>query len=82
MDDAQLLNRISVNPEIFAGKPIIRGHRLAVDHVLGMLAAGETVENILSSYKWLERNDITACLLYAQKVLANERVEPLIRTGM
>ena len=47
MDEAALLSRITVNPKIFGGKPIIRGHRLAVEHVLGMLAAGSTPEEIL-----------------------------------
>jgi uncharacterized protein (DUF433 family) len=42
MTETDLLARISVNPKIFSGKPIIRGHRIAVEHVLGMLAAGDT----------------------------------------
>ena len=77
MDELKLLQRITVNPEIFGGKPIIRGHRLAVEHVLGMLAAGDTPENILESYPWLEREDIQACLLYARRIAANERIESL-----
>ncbi len=47
MDEKALLERITVNPAIFAGKPIIRGRRLAVEHVLGMLAAGDTPETVL-----------------------------------
>ena len=47
MIEEQLLERIQVNPEIFGGKPIIRGLRIAVEHVLGMLAAGDTPEAIL-----------------------------------
>jgi uncharacterized protein (DUF433 family) len=50
MDETTLLNRITVNPQIFGGKPIIRGRRLAVEHVLGMLAAGDSPETILESY--------------------------------
>lgn len=65
-----LLKRITVNPRIFGGKPIIRGHRLAVEHVLGMLAAGDPPETILEGYSWLEIEDIRACLLYAQQRLA------------
>ena len=57
-----LLARITVNPAIFAGKPIIRGHRLAVEHVLGMLAAGDPPETILKGYAWLEPDGIRACL--------------------
>ncbi len=66
MDETKLLERITVNPAIFAGKPIIRGQRLAVEHVLGMLAAGDTVESILANYPWLEREDVQACLVYAE----------------
>jgi uncharacterized protein (DUF433 family) len=67
-----------VNPQIFGGKPIIRGRRLAVEHVLGMLAAGDTPETILEGYPWLEREDILACLAYAHRLVAHERVEPLL----
>ena len=63
MDAQKLLERITVNPKIFNGKPMIRGRRLAVDHVLGMLAAGDTPETILEGYPWLEREDIQACLM-------------------
>jgi len=78
MSETELLERITVNPEIFAGKPIIRGRRLAVEHVLGMLAAGDTPETILEGYPWLEPEDIQACLVYARRLVAHERVEPLI----
>jgi uncharacterized protein (DUF433 family) len=71
-----LLDRITVNPAIFSGKPILRGHRLAVEHVLGMLAAGDTPETILAGYPWLEADDVRACLVYAQRLVAHERVEP------
>jgi uncharacterized protein (DUF433 family) len=77
MDDENLLKRITVNPQIFGGKPIVRGRRLAVEHVLGMLAAGDTFETILEGYPWLEREDILACLVYARRLVGHERVEPL-----
>lgn len=77
MDEQGLLKRITVNPKIFGGKPIIRGRRLAVEHVLGMLAAGDTPETILQGYPWLEPTDIQACLAYAHRVVGHERVEPL-----
>jgi uncharacterized protein (DUF433 family) len=77
MDDENLLKRITVNPQIFGGKPIIRGRRLAVEHILGMLAAGDTFETILQGYPWLEREDILACLVYARRLVGHERVEPL-----
>lgn len=78
MDEQELLERITVNPKMFGGKPIIRGRRLAVEHVLGMLAAGDTPETILQGYPWLEKEDIQACLVYARRVVGHERVEPLI----
>lgn len=78
MDETQLLQRITVNPEIFGGKPIIRGRRLAVEHILGMLAAGDTSETLLEEYPWLEPEDIQACLIYARRLVGHERVEPLI----
>jgi uncharacterized protein (DUF433 family) len=62
MDEKILLKRITINPKIFGGKPIIRGRRLAVEHILGMLAAGDTVDTILEGYPWLELEDILACL--------------------
>ena len=74
-----LLNRITVNPRIFGGKPIVRGRRLAVEHVLGMLAAGDTVETILAGYPWLEREDVLACIAYAHRLIEHERVELLIQ---
>jgi uncharacterized protein (DUF433 family) len=75
MNDKKLIERITVNPEIFGGKPIIRGKRLAVEHVLGMLAAGDTPETILKGYDWLEPEDIQACLLYAHRLVSHERIE-------
>lgn len=81
MNEQKLLERITVNPQIFGGKPIIRGRRLAVEHVLGMLAAGDTPETILEGYPWLEREDIQACMVYAHKLVAHERVEPFMETG-
>jgi uncharacterized protein (DUF433 family) len=73
-----LLARITADPAIFGGKPIIRGHRLAVEHVLGMLAAGDTPETILKGYAWLEPDDIRACLVYARRVVGHERIEPAL----
>ena len=78
MRERKLLERITVNPTIFGGKPIIRGRRLAVEHVLGMLAAGDTPETILEGYPWLEPQDVQACLLYARRLVGHERIEPLL----
>lgn len=78
MEAEKYLERITVNPAIFRGKPIIRGRRLAVEHVLGMLAVGDSIETILKGYPWLEREDVLACLVYARRIVGHERVEPLI----
>ncbi len=78
MDEERLLERITANPKIFGGKPIIRGRRLAVEHVLGMLAAGDSAESLLEGYPWLELEDIQACLVYARRLVGHERVEPLL----
>ena len=82
MEENKLLERITVNPKIFGGKPIIRGRRLAVEHVLGMFAASDTPEMILQGYPWLEKDDIKACLVYARRLVGHERIEPfLLETG-
>lgn len=78
MDEQKILERITVNLDIFGGKPIIRGRRLAVEHILGMLAAGDSPKTILEGYPWLEPDDIQACLIYACRLVGHERIEPLI----
>jgi uncharacterized protein (DUF433 family) len=78
MNEDELLQRITVDPAIFGGKPIVRGRRLAVEHVLGMLAAGDSPETLLQGYQWLELDDIRACLAYAHRLVAHERVEPRV----
>ncbi len=77
MNQEQLIKRISFDPEIFGGKPIIRGRRLAVEHVLDMLAAGDNPDTILQGYPWLEPADIQACLVYASLLARHERIELL-----
>ncbi len=66
MNEAELLKRVTINPGIFGGKPIIRGMRIAVEHILGMLAAGSTAQSILEHYPYLEAEDIQAALVYAR----------------
>ena len=78
MTEIELLARITVNPKIFGGKPIVRGRRLAVEHVLGLLAAGDTPQAILEAYPYLEKEDIQACLVFARRLVGRERVEPAI----
>ena len=66
----ELLKRITVNPEIFGGKPIIRGMRISVELILSLLAQGEPEDAILVDYPDLTREDLRACLAYAHAVIA------------
>ena len=72
--DPELLNRITVRADVFHGKPIIRDMRIAVEHILGMLASGDTAEVILQEYAVLEAEDIQACLLFAHRSIAGEQI--------
>ena len=74
MTSTELLSRITVRPNVFGGKPTIRGMRIAVEHVLGLLAAGDTVETILAEYPDLTAEDVQACLVFAHRSLAGEQV--------
>ncbi len=78
MNENELLARITFNPRIFEGKAIIRGRRVAVEHILGLLAAGRSYESILSDFPWMEREGIQACLLYATRMVGHERLEPVL----
>jgi uncharacterized protein (DUF433 family) len=78
MNEDELLARITTNPAIFGGKPLIRGMRIAVEHVLGMLAGGDTPERLLQEYPFLETADIQACLAYAHRSLTGEQVQDRI----
>lgn len=75
MTEDELLKRITVNPKIFGGKPIIRGMRMAVEHILGMIAAGDTPEHLLEQFDFLEPEDIQACFVYAHRMVSGQRVE-------
>ncbi|MCC5841307.1 MAG: DUF433 domain-containing protein [Opitutales bacterium] len=76
-NETNLLNRITCDPNLYGGKPIIRGRRVAVEHILDLLAAGDDTATILSGYPFLEPEDIRACLVYASKLARHERVELL-----
>lgn len=73
--DAPSLDRITADPGIFGGKPIIRGMRISVELILSLLAQGESVNAILDDYPDLEPEDIRACLAYAHAVIANDRLD-------
>jgi uncharacterized protein (DUF433 family) len=69
--------RITVNPKVLVGKPVIKGTRIAVEFVIELLGRGWTVEQILQEYDHLTPEDIQACLAYTGEVLKSERVYPL-----
>ena len=77
MDREELLNRITVNPDVLVGKPTIRGMRISVEQILDALAAGVPEQELLEDYTALEADDIRAVLLYAREVVASERVYPI-----
>ncbi len=78
MNDEKLLARIAVDPQVMAGKPVIRGTRLTVEHILNLLAHGMTVEEVLQEYPGLTREDVQACILFATRTLANTLFMPLM----
>ncbi|MCB9007889.1 MAG: DUF433 domain-containing protein [Ardenticatenaceae bacterium] len=77
MSDEQLLQRITTDPAVMVGKPVIQGTRLTVDYILNLLAHGATYEEILGEYEGLTQADIQACLLFATKSLQNTSFMPL-----
>ena len=78
MKDQQLLERITLNPKIMVGKPVIKGTRLTVEYILNLLAHGATVDEILEEYDGLTQEDVQACLLFATKSLENMVFGPLV----
>ena len=74
MSEADLLSRITVDPAVLMGKPVIRGLRISVDHIIRSLAADISTKDLLEDYPDLEREDIQACLIYAAHLIEEERV--------
>jgi len=74
MNNAKLLNRIETNPKVMMGKPIVKNSRLTVEIILEKLANGQTENEILDAYPFLQKEDIRACLLYAAKVISLEHL--------
>lgn len=70
-------SRIAIDPSILAGKLIIKGTRISVEHVLSLLANDWSLKTILENYPQLTKEDITAVLKYATEILKEERVYPL-----
>ena len=81
MIDETLLRRVTVNPEIFGGKPIIRGMRISVELILSLLAQAETPATILADYSDLVPNDLRACLAYAHTVIAHNKLDSIHISG-
>ena len=77
MTDNELLNRITTDPKIMVGKPVIQGTRLTVEYILNLLAHGATIAEILEEYEGLVKDDILACLLFASWSLASASFMPL-----
>jgi uncharacterized protein (DUF433 family) len=78
MEEQKLLQRITADPDIMVGKPVIKGTRLTVEYILGLLAHGATEAEILAEYTELTSEDIKACLLFASKSLADSAFMPLV----
>ena len=78
MRDEQLLKRITIDPKVMVGKPVIRGTRLTVEYILNLLAHGSTANEIITEYKGLTQEDIQACILFATKSLEDTAFMPLV----
>lgn len=78
MDDQRLLQRITTNPNVMTGKPVIKGTRLTVEFILNQLAHGMSFGDIQDEYDGVTDDDIKACLLFAQRSLENTSFMPLV----
>ena len=78
MEDSELLMRVSLDPAVMAGKPVVRGTRLSVERMLNLLAHGMTPAEILDEYDGLEPEDVQACLLFASNSLQSNDFTPLV----
>ncbi len=77
MKEKVLLERITIDPNVMVGKPVIKGTRLTVQFILGLLARGMNIEDILKEYNKLTKEDILACLAFAQQALADTTFVPV-----
>ena len=77
MKDAEMLQRISLNPKVMVGKPVIAGTRLTVEYILNLLAHGQTQDQIIEEYPGLTQSDIQACLLFASRAMQDTTFMPL-----
>ena len=72
--DMELSKRITIDPEVMVGKPTIRGMRITVEQILNSLAANISIKDLMEDYPELELEDIKAALLYAAKLIEEEKV--------
>jgi uncharacterized protein (DUF433 family) len=77
MEERDLLERIVINPKVMTGKPVIRGTRLTVQYILGLLAHDVSIDEIIEDYQGLKREDILACLIFATKAMEDTTFVPL-----
>ena len=77
MNDQELLARITLDPDVMVGKPVIRGTRLTVEYVLNLLAHGATMDEISGEYEGLAPEDVQACILFAARALGSSAFMPL-----
>ena len=77
MKKEDLLKRITIDPNILVGKPVVKGTRLAVEFIVDLLAQGWSEPDILKNYPGLKREDVLACLTYVSEVLHAEKVYPI-----
>jgi uncharacterized protein (DUF433 family) len=82
MSDQELLERITANPGVMTGKPVIKGTRLTVEYILNLLGHGATIEDILDEYDGLTQEDVQACLLFASRTLEDTTFMPLATESM
>jgi uncharacterized protein (DUF433 family) len=75
MDRQELLERISINPNICFGKPCIRGHRIWVSLILDFLASGMSIDEILHEYPGIEEADVLACIAYGAEMSRERYVD-------
>ncbi|KAF0232903.1 MAG: hypothetical protein FD167_4713 [bacterium] len=78
MSKEELLERITIDPKVMVGKPVIKGTRLTVGYILGLMGSGAKVEEILDEYQGLKQEDIQACLAFASKSIENLEFMPLV----
>lgn len=78
MNDQELLKRITIDPAVMVGKPVLKGTRLTVEFILNLLAHGATTSEIIDEYDGLTAEDVQACLLFAGESLSHTEFMPLV----